>query len=70
MRKVTQSRTGLDLDGALESLALLLSSCNSLSTHDTTTPVSLGLLVLLAVTFLDGLYQLGKLGLVLGSDFG
>jgi hypothetical protein len=40
-------RPHLDLDGTLESLALLLRPGNSLGTHDTTTPVPLGLLVLL-----------------------
>jgi len=64
------SRTFLDLDSRLKSLTLLLSAGNSLGTHDTTTPVSLGLLVLLTVALLNGRDQLGKLGLVLGSDLG
>jgi len=51
-------------------LTPLLSAGNSLSTHDATTPVSLGILILLGVTFLDGLDQLGQLRLVLGSDLG
>jgi hypothetical protein len=60
----------LDLDSTLESLALLLGPGNGLRTHDTTTPVPLGLLILLRVTLLDGLDQLGQLGLVLRSDLG
>jgi hypothetical protein len=58
----------LDLDGALDSLALLLLAGVGLGAHDATTPVALALLVLLGVTLLDGLDQLGELGLVLGSD--
>jgi len=55
----------LDLDSALEGLALLLSAGVSLGAHNTTTPVSLSLLVLVRVTFLDGLDELGELRLVL-----
>lgn len=65
-----QSKHNLDLDGVVKSLALLLSSCIGLSTHNTTTPVSLSLLVLLGVTLLDSLNQLGKLSLVLRSNLG
>jgi len=68
--KTNASRRYLDLDSTVKGLALLLGTSISLSTHDTTTPVSLGLLVLLSVTLLDGLDQLGELGLVLGADLG
>lgn len=61
-------RIHLDLDSTVKSLALLLSAGLSLGTHNTATPVSLGLLVLLSVTLLDGLDHLGKLSLVLGAD--
>ena len=60
----------LDLDGALEGLGLLCGLGVGLSAHDATTPVTLGLLVLLKVTLLDGLDELGKLRLVLGADLG
>ena len=59
----------LDLDGILDGLALLLSSGNGLGTHDATTPVTLALLVLLAVTLLDGADKLGQFGLVFRADF-
>ena len=45
----------LDLDGALEGLGLLCGLGVGLSAHDATTPVTLGLLVLLHVALLDGL---------------
>jgi hypothetical protein len=61
-------KTFLDLDSRLKSLALLLSASIGLSTHDTTTPVSLSFLVLLTVTLLDGLNQLRQFRLVLRSD--
>jgi hypothetical protein len=60
----------LDLDGALEGLGLLCGLGVGLSAHDATTPVTLGLLVLLHVALLDGLDELGKLRLVLGADLG
>ena len=60
----------LDLDGALEGLGLLCGLGLGLGTHDATTPVALGLLVLLGVTLLDGLDELGKLSLVLGANLG
>lgn len=60
----------LDLDGALEGLGLLGGLGVGLSAHDATTPVTLGLLVLLHVALLDGLDDLGKLRLVLGADLG
>lgn len=60
--------THLDLDGSLKSLALLVHASVGLGTHDATTPVALGLLVLVGVTVLDGLDELGELSLVLGAD--
>jgi len=60
----------LDLDGALESLALLQLSSIGFGTHDTTTPLTLALLVLGSVSLLDGGDELGELGLVFGADFG
>lgn len=60
----------LDLDGALEGLGLLGGLGVGLSAHDATTPVTLGLLVLLHVALLDSLDDLGKLRLVLGADLG
>jgi hypothetical protein len=58
----------LDLDGALEGLGLLCGLGVGLSAHDATTPVTLGLLVLLHVALLDSLDELGKLRLVLGAN--
>jgi len=58
----------LDLDGSLEGLGLLSGLGLGLGTHDATTPVALGLLVLVHVALLDGLDELGKLRLVLGAD--
>jgi hypothetical protein len=60
----------LDLDGVVKGLLLLLLLGNSLGTHDTTTPVALGLLVLGHVTILDGGNELGELRGVLGADLG
>lgn len=60
----------LDFDGALESLPPLLHASVGLGTHDTTTPVAVGLLVLLEVTVIDGGVELGELVLVLGADLG
>ena len=54
----------LDLDGAVQSLALLLLAGNGLLAHDTSTPVALALLVLLGVALLDGGDQLAEFGLV------
>jgi hypothetical protein len=61
---------GLDLDGRLDSLALLLLAIVGLGTHDTTTPVTTVLLVLVRVTLLDGGDELGELGVVLRADLG
>jgi hypothetical protein len=58
----------LDLGSSLESLLLLDDLHLSLGTHDTTTPVSAGLVVLLKVTILDSGDELGELSLVLGAD--
>ena len=63
-------RTHLDLDGVLKSLPLLLSPGLGLGPHDTTTPVSGSVLVLLEVTVLDGGAELGELALVLGANLG
>jgi hypothetical protein len=60
----------LDLDSTLESLPPLLHASVRLSTHDTTTPVANGVLVLLQVTVIDGRDELGELALVLGADLG
>ena len=60
----------LDLDGALEGLGLLSGLGLGLGTHDAATPVTLGVLVLLHVSLLDGLDELGKLRLVLGANLG
>lgn len=60
--------TNLDLDLTLNTLALLALVGLSLGTHDATTPVALGLLVLVEVSLLDSLDELGELGLVLGAD--
>ena len=60
----------LDLDLTLGTLCGLLGGSDRLGSHDTSTPVALGLLVLLEVTLLDGLDELGELVLVLGPDLG
>jgi hypothetical protein len=60
--------TNLDLDGVLNSLALLLLAGVGLGTHDTTTPVAAGLIVLVGVALLDGGEELGELSLVLSAD--
>lgn len=60
--------TNLDLDLPLNALTLLALVGLGFSTHDTTSPVALGLLVLLEVSLLDGLDEFRKLRLVLGAD--
>jgi hypothetical protein len=60
----------LDLDGVLNSLALLLLAGVGLGTHDTTTPVAAGLIVLVGVALLDGGEELGELSLVLSTGLG
>jgi len=62
------NKLDLDLGSSLESLLLLDDLHLSLGTHDTTTPLSAGLVVLLKVTVLDSRDELGELGLVLGTD--
>lgn len=62
--------TSLDLDGVLESLALLLLASDGLGTHDTTTPVAAAVLVLVGVALLDSREELSQLGLVLLADLG
>jgi len=59
----------LDLDGTLESLSPLVHASVGLCTHNTTAPVTAGLLVLLEVTVVDGRHELGEFALVFGSDF-
>lgn len=58
----------LDLGGKLESLALLLGLHLGLGTHDATTPLPPGGLVLVHEAVLDGRDELGELRLVLGAD--
>jgi hypothetical protein len=62
------NKLDLDLGSSLESLLLLDDLHLSLGTHDTTTPLSAGLVVLLEVTILDSGDELGELVLVLGAD--
>lgn len=68
IREDCQDLSCLDLDGRLEGLGLLCGLGLGLGTHDATTPVALGLLVLVHVALLDGLDELGELRLVLGAD--
>lgn len=63
-------KIALDLGSSLKSLLLLDDLHLSLGTHDTTTPLSAGLVVLLKVTVLDSGDELGELVLVLGADLG
>ena len=60
----------LDLDGGLDGLLALLDAFLGLGTHDATTPLLAGILVLLNVALLDGRDELGQLSLVLGADLG
>lgn len=59
----------LNLDGRLDSLALLLGALVRLVTHDATTPGAACSLGVDHVSILDGGHQLGQLRLVLGADF-
>ena len=68
MKPSKHPKTRLDLDGALNSLPALLHASVGLGTHDTTTPVADSVLVLLEVTVVDGVGELGELVLVLGAD--
>ncbi len=61
--------TELDLNGLLQRLPLLFRLRNRLGTHDAPAPVTLRLLVLLGVAFLDGGDEFGELGLVFRADF-
>lgn len=69
-KQVKETVDQLDLDLTLSTLGSLLGGSNGLGSHDTTSPVALGLLVLLEVTLLDGLDELGELVLVLSAHFG
>ena len=61
----------LDLDSALNSLPALLHTGVGLGTHDTTSPVTRGILVVrLKVTIVNGRDELGQLSLVLSADLG
>jgi hypothetical protein len=62
------NKTRLDLDSTLESLPPLVHAGVGLGTHDTTSPVADGVLVLLEVAVLDGGAQLGELALVLRAN--
>jgi len=68
--KSSRKEENLDLDGVLNSLALLLLAGVGLGTHDTTTPVAAGLIVLVGVALLDGGEELGELSLVLSTGLG
>lgn len=59
-----------NLGGGLKGLLLLLNLHLGLGTHDTTTPLSAGLVVLLHEAILDGRDKLGKLVLILRADLG
>ena len=63
-------RARLYLDLALDPLLDLPLVCLGLRAHDTTTPVSLGLLVLVHVTLLDRLDELAEVGLVFAAYLG
>lgn len=69
-RTPDMSCNSLDLDSALQSLALLLLPGVGLGAHDATTPVTPAFLVLVRVTLLDGRDQLAELALVLAPDLG
>ena len=64
------SHNRLDLDFPLCTLLLLPLACLGLRTHDSTAPVTAGLLVLVDVALLDRLHDLGQLGLVFAANFG
>lgn len=70
MNLATQS-DHLDLDGGLNGLPALGHASVGLGTHDTTSPVTRGILVVrLEVAVVDSGDELGELGLVLGADLG
>lgn len=60
----------LNLGGSLKSTLLLEGAHLGLGAHDTTTPLSAGLVVLVHEAILDGGDELGELSLVLGADLG
>jgi hypothetical protein len=60
----------LNLGGSLKSLLLLDDLHLGLGTHDATTPLPAGSIVLLHEAILDGRDELGELSLVLGADLG
>ena len=60
----------LYLDLAIRPLLDLALAGVGLRTHDTTTPVALGLLVLVHVALLDCLDELAELGLVFAAHLG
>jgi hypothetical protein len=66
---ITQ-RNALDLDGRLESLLLLGDAHVGLGTHDTTAPLSAGILGVGHVSILDGANKLRELILVLRANLG
>lgn len=70
MQTPVQGPGRLDLDRTLQCLPLLILARNGLGTHDSTTPVTLGLLVIRHVSILDGGDKLGELILVLLSNLG
>ncbi len=70
MNPLSNDVTTSNLNGTLQSLALLLLPRLRLGSHDATTPVSLHLLVLVRVSFLDGRHQLRQVGFILGAHFG
>ena len=57
-------RHRLYLDSAFQSLTLLLGTCDSFLTHDTSTPVSLGFFILIQISFLDCGDEFREFGLV------
>lgn len=66
----SQAFNNLDLEGRLAGLDLLEGLVLGLGAHDTTTPLTAGLVVLLNVALLDGRDELGELVLVLRADLG
>ena len=67
---IHSSKKRLDLDGGFNSLALLLLAIIGLGTHDTTTPVTALVLVLVGVSLLDSGDELGELRVVLRANLG
>jgi hypothetical protein len=69
MEEYTDTRR-LDLDSTLQRLAVLLRASIGFCAHNTTTPVPIGLGVLLCVSLLDRADELGELRLVFSAHFG